>query len=63
MLEGQVNNGGFDQFFFNSSGDYAHEILTAYREIKAYNTVELIKNAIDLFPVLPVPKDTESVCY
>lgn len=60
MLEGQVNNGGFDQFFFNSSGDYAHEILTAYKQIKAYRTVELIEKAIDLFPSLPIPKDTEA---
>ena len=35
MLEGQVNNGGFDQYFFNSSGEYAHETLTALKEIKA----------------------------
>ncbi len=60
MLEGQVNNGGFDQFFFNSSGDYTHEILSAYEKIKAYKTVALIATAIKAFPVSPVPKDTET---
>lgn len=24
LLEGQVHNGGFDQFFFNSSGSYTY---------------------------------------
>ncbi|MBN1215668.1 MAG: DUF4375 domain-containing protein [Candidatus Lokiarchaeota archaeon] len=28
-LEREVNNGGFNQFFFNSAGDYSHDILTA----------------------------------
>ncbi len=59
MLEGQVNNGGFDQFFFNSSGDYTHEILNAYVTIKAHKTADLIEIAIKAFPVSPVPKDTE----
>ena len=29
MLDAQVNNGGFDQYFFNSSGENAHETLIA----------------------------------
>ena len=60
MLEGQVNNGGFDQFFINSSGDYTHEILAAYEIIKAHKTADLIEMAIKAFPALPVPKDTET---
>jgi alpha-amylase/alpha-mannosidase (GH57 family) len=58
MLEGQVNNGGFDQFFNNSSGDYTYEALNAYKEIGADKTVEIVSKAIGHFPVLPVPKDT-----
>ena len=58
ILEGQVNNGGFDQFFFNSSGEYTYEIVSAYEAINAYKTAELVKSAIKLFPVSPVPKDT-----
>jgi hypothetical protein len=58
MLEAQVNNGGFDQFFFNSTGTYAHECLDAYNEIGAFKTAEIIYEAIRNFPELPVPKDT-----
>ncbi|ESU25214.1 hypothetical protein FSS13T_18560 [Flavobacterium saliperosum S13] len=60
ILEGQVNNGGFDQFFFNSSGDYTYEVLEAYENIGAYKTANLISEAINAFPKLPVSKDTET---
>lgn len=59
MLEGQVNNGGFDQFFFNSSGEYAHEALRALEQVGANNAAELLEQAIKAFPQLPIPKDTE----
>ncbi len=59
MLEKQVNNGGFDQYFFNSSGGYAHETLIALKEIKAPLTADILNRAIRVFPTLPVPKDTE----
>ncbi len=59
MLEGQVNNGGFDQYFFNSSGEYAHETLTALESINAPKIAELLNQAIKIFPTLPIPKDTE----
>lgn len=59
MLEGQVNNGGFDQYFFNSSGEYAHETLIALKEIKAPKMAEILNRAITVFPTSPIPKDTE----
>ncbi len=59
MLEGQVNNGGFDQYFFNSSGEYAHETLIALKEMKAPQMAEILNRAIKVFPTLPIPKDTE----
>ena len=59
MLEGEVNNGGFDQYFFNSSGEYAHETLKALEEIKANQMAEILNSAIKEFPTLPIPKDTE----
>lgn len=59
MLEGQVNNGGFDQYFFNSSGAYAPETLIALKEIKATQMAELLNRAIKVFPTTPIPKDTE----
>ena len=60
ILEREVNNGGFGQFFYNSSGQYAHEILGAYQKIEAYKTADIIKRAINLFPTLPVPKNWET---
>lgn len=59
MLEGQVNNGGFDQYFFNSSGDYVHETLSALEEIKAPITADIFDQAVKAFPVFPIPKDIE----
>ena len=59
MLEGEVNNGGFDQYFFNSSGEYAHKTLTALEEINAPQMAEFLDQAIKAFPILPVPKDTK----
>lgn len=59
MLEGQVNNGGFDQYFFNSSGDYAHETLEALERINAPQMRSILDEAIKSFPITPVPKDTE----
>ncbi|MGK0457222.1 MAG: hypothetical protein ACJAVE_000192 [Polaribacter sp.] len=57
VLEDNVTNGGFIQFFFNSSGQFAHEIFQAYLAIKAETTIDILTKAIHLFPEMPVPKD------
>jgi hypothetical protein len=57
VLENSVTNGGFIQFFFNSSGQFAHEIFHAYLAIKAEATIDILTKAIHLFPEMPVPKD------
>jgi hypothetical protein len=57
ILEDNVTNGGFIQFFFNSSGQFAHEIFQAYLAIKAETTIDILTKAIHLFPEIPVPKD------
>lgn len=56
-LEREVNNGGFDQFFFNSTGDFAHETLESLRSIGALKTAEILQEAINEFPNRIVPKD------
>ena len=33
LLETEVNNGGFDQYFFNTSGDYATDTVESLRRI------------------------------
>ena len=57
VLEDSVTNGGFIQFFFNSSGQFTHEVFQAYMAIKAENTVDILTKAIYLFPEIPVPKN------
>jgi hypothetical protein len=46
MLEAQVNNGGFHQFFFNLSGEYVRETLAALEHIKAPRTQALLERAV-----------------
>jgi hypothetical protein len=49
-LEREVNNGGFDQFFANSSGDTSLETITALGRIRAHHTADLVRRAIAVFP-------------
>lgn len=48
-LEGEVNNGGFWQFFFNSSGDMANEAVSAFEKIGANKTAEICKKAVSVY--------------
>lgn len=58
VLESNVTEGGFIQFFFNSSGQFTHEVFQAYLAIKAEKTIDILTKAIFLFPEVPVPKNT-----
>ena len=59
-LEAEVNNGGFNQFFFNSAGDYATETVEALRTIGAEQTAALAEQACDVFgPAVPSPVRAE----
>ncbi|MBX2972528.1 MAG: DMP19 family protein [Flavobacteriales bacterium] len=58
-LEREVNNGGFDQYFLNSSGDFAHETLGSLEAIGADKTAAILQKAIDQFPSAQVPKDRD----
>lgn len=49
-LEREVNNGGFEQFFFNSSGDTAIETLAALERLGAAHTAGLVRRAVLVFP-------------
>jgi hypothetical protein len=48
-LEREVNNGGFSQFFINSSGDYCEETLEALRTINAQKTLSLFEKSLYVF--------------
>lgn len=49
-LEREINNGGFDQFFFNSSGDTALETIAALERLGAKHTAGLVRRAVAVFP-------------
>jgi hypothetical protein len=56
-FEAEVNNGGIDQFFFNSTGDYALETVQALEIVKANKTAEILREACDRFPDGSPPTD------
>ena len=45
-LEREVNNGGYGQFFFNSSNEYAGSIVSALRAIGCPKTADITQQAI-----------------
>ncbi len=49
-VEAEVNNGGFDQYFFNSSGDNAEVALAGLKEMGATNAAALLTRAMAVFP-------------
>lgn len=56
ILIAEVFNGGFDQYFHNSSGDYYAETIQALKALQAFESLELLESAkILLFGALEVP--------
>jgi len=56
-LEGEINNGGFDQFFFNSAGDRTAQIVDALEAIGAVHTASIVRAAAAKFPGGMAPAD------
>ena len=48
-LEAEVNNGGFDQFFYNSAGDFAWFTPDALTMIGAEKTALIVEKANSVF--------------
>lgn len=59
-LVSEVHNGGFDQFFFNSSGDRAVEALAALRSIGAAKTAALLADLVGRFGSAGPPRDRDA---
>ncbi len=55
--EREISNGGFKQFYYNSSGDFAHETNYSLKIVGALKTANIVKSANDQFPLKIVPKD------
>ena len=47
-LEGEINNGGFEQFFFNSRGQYNDSLIKALTAVNASETAEICAKALDI---------------
>jgi hypothetical protein len=49
ILEGEVNNGGFNQYYFNSDGVFAQMALDGCRRIKANKFADLVSRANNVY--------------
>jgi hypothetical protein len=58
-LESEANNGSFDQYFRNDSGELAHLALQGLSAVGARHMAALFQAAIDLFPNSEVPTKRE----
>ena len=60
LFQNEVNNGGFHQFFFNSSGSYYELIENSLVTFDEPQTLELLHQSKQIvFPEIPVPTDTQ----
>lgn len=58
ILEQEVNNGGFSQFFFNASGDFSNELVDTFTKLGALKTAEICKKALSVFGgTVPTDRD------
>ena len=60
LLEAEVNNGGFDQYYFNSAGDLAVPTVNALRLIGANRTASMLAAANAEFPNSLPPADRDT---
>jgi len=59
IFENHTTDGGFETFFWNTAGQFSHEILEAYEKIGAKNTASIIYDSFLLFGEIPIPKNTD----
>lgn len=60
VLDGEVYNGGFDQYFWNSSGGFYNWAVNGLLELKAHNSLRLLTDAAKLLFDDEVPEDREA---
>lgn len=51
LVDAEVNDGGFHQYFFNSSGQYAGEALAGYELLGADDYAAIMRSAIATFEI------------
>jgi Domain of unknown function (DUF4375) len=47
LVDDEVNNGGFNQYFFNSSGQFAMEAIEGFQLIGSHERADLVRQAVD----------------
>jgi hypothetical protein len=60
LLQAEVNNGGFDQYYSNTRGALAKRTVAALEEIGATDTASVLAAANADIPSLPLPEHRES---
>ncbi len=56
-FEREINNGGFDQFFINSSSDHPTQTVTALKTVGRADIAKMLEQATKKFPGGSVPLD------
>lgn len=59
-LEREINNGGFSQVYWNSSGEFAEETVVSLQEIGALETATIVHKANNEFPHGEVARSKEA---
>ncbi|WP_289032100.1 DMP19 family protein [uncultured Paraglaciecola sp.] len=59
LLEADVNNGGFNQYFWNSSGDFANQVVSSLHKIGAEDAAYIVKAALANFPNSIPPRNRD----
>ena len=59
LVEDEVNNGGFSQFFYNTGGNFSGEVVAAFNAIGAEKTAAICQQAISAFGQ-ELPADREA---
>jgi hypothetical protein len=57
--DGQICNGGFSQFFYNSYGELAHEALAGFELLGMAPYADILREAYAVFPGQRIPKDRD----
>jgi hypothetical protein len=57
LIDAEVNNGGFHQYYLNTRGVLAIRTVDAFREVGAFESASLLDAANKEVPSLPLPVD------
>lgn len=57
LLEAEVNNGGFDQFFFNSNDQWNDLLVSSAQAVKAFDIAKICEKALKIKAEYDGPED------